>query len=43
MEGYEAAFQPEAEGEMVDASADLPDTIRLVMRRAAGRSWRHHR
>ncbi len=39
--GYEAAFLPEAEGEMVDTSADLPDRVRLVMRRAAGRSWRH--
>jgi uncharacterized protein (DUF2252 family) len=41
VEGYEAAFLPQVEGEMADASDDVPDVVRLVMRRAAGRSWRH--
>ena len=39
--GYEAAFAPEAQGETTDAEADLPKTVKLVMREAAGRSWRH--
>jgi uncharacterized protein (DUF2252 family) len=39
--GYEAAFSPEARGETLDATSDLPETVKLVMREAAGRSWRH--
>ncbi len=41
MTGYEAAFAPEAQGETLDDSRDMPATVKLVMRRAAGRSWRH--
>ncbi len=41
VEGYETAFLPEAEGETTDRREDVPDTVRLVMRRAGGRSWRH--
>ena len=41
MDGYEAAFAPEAQGETTDADADLPKTVKLVMREAAGRSWKH--
>ncbi len=39
--GYEAAFAPKAQGETLDDSRDMPATVKLVMRRAAGRSWRH--
>jgi uncharacterized protein (DUF2252 family) len=41
IEGYEAAFVPEAQGETTDASSDMPRTVRLLMRQAAGRSWKH--
>jgi uncharacterized protein (DUF2252 family) len=41
MDGYEAAFAPGAQGESLDAHDDMPDTVKSVMRRAAGRSWRH--
>ncbi len=41
VEGYEAAFAPEAEGETVDPSDAMPKSIRSVMREAAGRSWKH--
>ena len=41
MDGYEAAFAPEAQGETMDRNADLPKTVKLVMREAAGRSWKH--
>ena len=41
IEGYEAAFMPEARGERTDSSADMPKTVKLVMRQAAGRSWKH--
>ena len=40
VEGYEAAFAPADTGPHDDAEA-MPKTVRLVMRRAAGRSWRH--
>jgi len=41
VEGYESAFAPEAQGETTDASDDMPKTIKLAMRQAAGRSWKH--
>jgi uncharacterized protein (DUF2252 family) len=41
IEGYEAAFAPEAQGETVDAGDSMPKSVKLVMRRAAGRSWKH--
>jgi uncharacterized protein (DUF2252 family) len=41
MDGYEAAFAPEAQGETVDSSHTMPKTVKLVMRAAAGRSWKH--
>jgi uncharacterized protein (DUF2252 family) len=41
VEGYEAAFAPEAQGETTESSADMPKTVKLVMREAAGRSWKH--
>jgi uncharacterized protein (DUF2252 family) len=41
VEGYEAAFAPAAQGETTDASDDMPRTVRLLMREAAGRSWKH--
>jgi uncharacterized protein (DUF2252 family) len=41
MEGYEAAFAPEAQGETLDDSNAMPTTVKLVMREAAGRSWKH--
>lgn len=39
--GYEAAFAGAAQGETLDATDALPKTIKLVMREAAGRSWKH--
>ena len=41
IEGYESAFAPEAQGETLDAHDDMPKTVKLVMREAAGRSWKH--
>ncbi len=41
IDGYETAFAPEAQGETLDSSDDMPKTVKLVMREAAGRSWRH--
>jgi uncharacterized protein (DUF2252 family) len=41
VEGYETAFAPEAQGETLDASADMPKTVKLAMRQAARRSWKH--
>ncbi len=41
MEGYESAFAPKSKAESSDESGDLPKTIKLVMREAAGRSWKH--
>jgi uncharacterized protein (DUF2252 family) len=41
MDGYEAAFAPEAEGETVAVSSAAPKAVKLVMREAAGRSWKH--
>jgi uncharacterized protein (DUF2252 family) len=41
IEGYEAAFAPEVQGETTDSNADMPKTVKLVMRDAARRSWKH--
>ncbi len=41
VDGYEAAFAPEAQGETLDSEASMPRTVRRVMRSAAGRSWKH--
>lgn len=41
MDGYEAAFAPAAQGETTDANSDMPKTVRILMREAAGRSWKH--
>ena len=41
VDGYEDAFAPEADGDALDASDSMPKTVRLVMRQAAGRSWKH--
>jgi uncharacterized protein (DUF2252 family) len=41
MEGYDAAFAPQAQSETLDASDTMPKTVRSVMRAAAGRSWKH--
>jgi uncharacterized protein (DUF2252 family) len=41
IEGYEAAFAPEAQGESLDSGDDMPKSIRLAMKQAAGRSWKH--
>jgi uncharacterized protein (DUF2252 family) len=41
IDGYEAAFAPEVEGETLDASSVMPKSVKLVMREAAGRSWKH--
>src|SRR6201992_1258238 len=38
IDGYEAAFVPEAEDQ---DGAPLPKTVRLVLQRSAGRSWKH--
>jgi uncharacterized protein (DUF2252 family) len=39
--GYEAAFAPQAQGEVTDSSDAMPKTVKLVMREAAQRSWKH--
>jgi len=41
IDGYEAAFTPETENEAPGASDNMPKSIRLLMREAAGRSWKH--
>jgi uncharacterized protein (DUF2252 family) len=41
IEGYETAFARDAHGETLDSSEDMPKTIRLAMKQAAGRSWKH--
>ncbi len=40
VEGYEAAFAPDHGDTHADSDA-MPKTVRLVMREAAGRSWKH--
>ena len=39
--GYAAAFAPEAQGETIDSEDCMPKSVRMVMREAAGRSWKH--
>jgi uncharacterized protein (DUF2252 family) len=42
IEGYQSAFAAEAHAESVASNGDdMPKTVRLVMREAAGRSWKH--
>jgi uncharacterized protein (DUF2252 family) len=41
IDGYESAFAPRAQGKPVDGNQDMPKTVRQLMRRAAGRSWKH--
>lgn len=41
VDGYESAFAPEAQGETLDASDSMPKTVKLVMKEARGRSWKH--
>jgi uncharacterized protein (DUF2252 family) len=41
MEGYESAFGPEISDEDLGPNGDMPKTVKFVMRRAAGRSWKH--
>jgi uncharacterized protein (DUF2252 family) len=41
IDGYEAAFAPEVQGETLDASSAMPKSVKLVMREPAGRSWKH--
>src|ERR1700712_1817596 len=41
IDGYEAAFASDAQGETIDASSDMPKPVRTLMRQAAGRSWKH--
>ncbi len=41
IDGYEAAFAPEVQGGTLDASSAMPKSVKLVMREAAGRSWKH--
>jgi uncharacterized protein (DUF2252 family) len=41
IEGYEAAFAPEARGKTTGLSDNMPATVKLAMRQAAGRSWKH--
>ncbi len=41
VEGYEAAFAPAAQGETTDSHDEMPKTVKLVMREAAQRSWKH--
>ena len=39
--GYEAAFACKAQDEAADWKHEMPKTARVLMREAAGRSWRH--
>ena len=41
IDGYESAFAPRVQGKTIDQSSDMPKTVKLLMRRAAGRSWKH--
>jgi uncharacterized protein (DUF2252 family) len=41
MDGYGAAFAPEAEHEGLDEAVPVPKTVKLVMREASRRSWKH--
>ncbi len=41
IDGYTSAFAPLAQDQTIDAVSDMPKTVRLLMRVAAGRSWKH--
>lgn len=41
VEGYEASFAPQVQGKALDESDAMPSMVKLVMRKAAGRSWQH--
>lgn len=41
IEGYEAAFAPQAKENTKDLNAGMPDIVRHLMRKAEGRSWKH--
>jgi uncharacterized protein (DUF2252 family) len=41
IEGYEAAFAPQAQDEDSVSDQAMPKTIKRLMREAAGRSWKH--
>ena len=41
IDGYETAFEPKFGTNAGEASDAMPKTVRLVMQRAAGRSWKH--
>jgi uncharacterized protein (DUF2252 family) len=41
IDGYESAFTAGANKHSITDSDKMPRTVRLVMRRAAGRSWKH--
>jgi uncharacterized protein (DUF2252 family) len=41
MDGYGAAFAPEADADDVGDVVSVPKTVKLVMREAAQRSWKH--
>jgi uncharacterized protein (DUF2252 family) len=41
IDGYEAAFASDPQGETIDARSDMPKPVRTLMRQAAGRSWKH--
>jgi hypothetical protein len=45
IEGYESAFRPEAQGEMTDARAEMPeiDGGEIVMRHRTHRTEARHR
>jgi uncharacterized protein (DUF2252 family) len=40
-EGYEAAFAPQAKENTRDLNAAMPGIVKRLMRKAAGRSWKH--
>jgi uncharacterized protein (DUF2252 family) len=41
VEGYSSAFLPEAEADILEDRVPVPKTVRLAMREAARRSWKH--
>jgi uncharacterized protein (DUF2252 family) len=41
IDGYEAAFTPQARGEATDSNDAMPKTVKMAMRQAAGRAWKH--
>jgi uncharacterized protein (DUF2252 family) len=41
IDGYESAFAARVQGETTDADQDMPKIVRVLMREAASRSWKH--